>query len=247
MLNYQLTNMPEIYLVGGAVRDSLLGKKSKDLDYTYVADDLSSINAAYAEMKSYMLSKGFTIFLETPDCYTIRAKFPDSKETGDFVLARKELNYPDDSRKPILLPGSLQDDLTRRDFTINAIAQDSEGNLIDLFNGQNDLEDRLIKTPIDPIKTLLDDSLRVLRALRFSVTLNFTIDKELMNCIWEHREYIACKTYKTVSSDRIRQELSKAFKADTYKTLETLRLFPDCVLIEWFGDNNLWLKPTFEK
>ena len=243
--------MPEIYLVGGAVRDSLLGKQSKDLDYTYVADDLTSVDAAYTEMKEYMLSEDFSIFLETPDCYTIRAKFPKSSVNanlvGDFVLARKEISYTNDSRKPILLPGTLQDDLTRRDFTINAMAEDSKGNLIDLFNGQNDLKDKLIKTPIDPIKTLLDDSLRVLRALRFSVTLNFTIDKKLMDCIWDNRDYIACKTYKTVSSDRIRQELSKAFKADTYKTLETLKLFPDQLLIEWFGDSNLWLKPTFEK
>ena len=70
--------MPEIYLVGGAVRDSLLGLQSKDLDYTYVADNTKSIEAAYSEMKEYMLSEGFNIFLETPDCLTIRAKFPDS-------------------------------------------------------------------------------------------------------------------------------------------------------------------------
>jgi tRNA nucleotidyltransferase/poly(A) polymerase len=217
--------MPEIYLVGGTVRDSLLGLQSKDLDYTYVADNTKSIDSAYSEMKEYMLSEGFNIFLETPDCLTIRAKFPDHSEhkglVGDFVLARKELGYSADSRKPIVVSGTLENDLSRRDFTINAIAQCTKtGELIDLFNGQQHLKDKVLVTPLDPMVTLLEDSLRVIRALRFSVTLGFKLDSQLDRAIWCHSHKLAERTKETVSSERIREELSKAFKANSYLTFQ---------------------------
>lgn len=244
--------MSKIYLVGGAVRDSLMGLKSKDLDYTYVADSINSVEEAYAEMKDYMLSQGFKIFLETPDCLTIRAKFPDSSPhkglCGDFVLARKEIGYYPFSRKPIVVPGTLKDDLTRRDFTINAMAKCIEtGELIDLFEGQKHLKHGLLITPFDPMITLLDDNLRVLRALRFSVTLNCKLSISLTEAIGKNAKTLAINTITTVSSDRIRDELHKAFKYNSFKTFKNLQNFPEELVKVWLTVGNIWLMPTFKE
>jgi tRNA nucleotidyltransferase/poly(A) polymerase len=244
--------MPEIYLVGGAVRDSLLGLQSKDLDYTYVADNTKSIEAAYSEMKEYMLSEGFNIFLETPDCLTIRAKFPDSSRhkglVGDFVLARKESgNYYSGTRKPIVIPGTLEDDLSRRDFTINAIAQCTKtGELIDLFNGKEHIKVKWLTTPLPVMETFLDDSLRVIRLLRFSIQLRFTINPYILDVIHEEVDLLVDKTKETVSADRIRQELGKAFKVDSYATFNKLQLFPSKLVKCWFPEG-MWLQPTFKQ
>lgn len=243
--------MPEIYLVGGAVRDSLLGLQSKDLDYTYIADNKESIEAAYSEMKEYMLSMGFKIFLETPDCVTIRAKFPDSSEhkgrVGDFVLARKELSYPTDSRKPIVVPGTLEDDLARRDFTINAMAQCTKtGELIDLFKGQQHLKHRFLCTPLDPIVTFTDDALRVLRGIRFEVKLGFDLGLKEHRTILDYQKELAERTKLTVSADRIREELSKAFKVNSYDTFRRLYRLPNVLVESWFPEG-MWLMPTFKE
>lgn len=243
--------MPEIYLVGGAVRDSLLGIQSKDLDYTYVADSSESIEAAYSEMKAYMLSTGFNIFLETPDCLTIRAKFSDSSEhkglVGDFVLARKELSYITDSRKPLVVPGTLENDLSRRDFTINAMAQcTTTGKLIDLFDGQQHLRQQVLLTPTDPMVTLMEDSLRVLRALRFSIKLGFKIHWKVKDAINANAGLLAERTKETVSAERIREELAKAFKVDSYRTLKMLQEFPVDLVKAWFPEG-MWLQPTFKQ
>jgi tRNA nucleotidyltransferase/poly(A) polymerase len=242
--------MPEIYLVGGAVRDSLLGLQSKDLDYTYVADNTESIKSAYSEMKEYMLSEGFNIFLETPDCLTIRAKFPDHSDhrglTGDFVLARKELFDSTHLSYPIVVPGTLEDDLSRRDFTINAIAQCTKsGKLIDLFNGQQHLKDKVLITPLEPINTYMDDPLRILRTLRFSITLGFKVHSNLRNTIRFSCDKLVKRTKQTVSADRIRTELSKAFKANSYLTISKLFDYPIPLVQAWFPEG-LWLQPTFK-
>lgn len=244
--------MPEIYLVGGAVRDFLLSLQSKDLDYTYVADNTESIEAAYSEMKKYMLSEGFNIFLETPDCLTIRAKFPDSSEykglVGDFVLARKESgNYYPGTRKPIVIPGTLKDDLSRRDFTVNALAQCTKtGELIDLFNGKEHIKAKWLTTPLPAMETFLDDSLRVIRLLRFSIQLGFTINPYILDVIHEEVDLLVDKTKETVSADRIRQELGKAFKVDSYATFNKLQLFPSKLVETWFPEG-MWLQPTFKQ
>jgi tRNA nucleotidyltransferase/poly(A) polymerase len=185
--------------------------------------------------------------------FTIRAKFPkgDPNEglVADFVLARKEVGYKEGTRQPILELGTLEDDLVRRDFTLNALAIAQDGTLIDLFGGQEDLRKGLLRTPLDAHITMMDDPLRILRALRFSITKGFTIDDSIWVAIHRKRNpQILEKLEKVVSAERIREEVFKMMKADTVKTLELFREVEDILpgftaLV--FG-RGLWLKPTFE-
>lgn len=227
-----------------------MGLDSKDIDFVFVISDLSSVKGVeggFKMMESYMIENGYTIFLSTPDCYTIRAKFPsDHKYSGmvaDFVLARKEVGYYPGTRKPILELGTLYDDLIRRDFTLNAMAEDEDGVIIDLFGGKKDLEDKILKTPLNCFTTFNDDPLRILRAIRFSITKGFQLSSEIHFAI---HQYDYEDKMSVVSGERIREELLKCFKSDTYKTLELLNKYfrlRDYI----FTKTELWLKPTFEQ
>ena len=240
--------MSQIYKVGGCVRDKLLGLDSKDIDFTFVLDDLNqSVQEGFDIMTEYLKSEGYEIFLSTPDMFTIRAKFPVNHKfkgmVADFVMARKEVGYTEGTRRPILELGSLEDDLIRRDFTLNAMAEDINGNLIDLFDGQWALENRLLITPLDTKVTFDDDPLRILRAIRFSIVKGFEIPDDMWHEIY-HYDYES--KMGVVSAERIREELLKCFKHDTLETLEKLRQFTH--LKDYiFKKTNLWLKPTFEK
>ena len=245
--------MPKIFKVGGCVRDAILGIDSKDIDFTFVLDNTDrTVEEGFQIMTDFMVHKGFTIFLSTPEMFTIRAKFPqgDPNEglVADFVLARKETGYIPGTRQPILELGTIEDDLIRRDFTLNALAEDEQGNLIDLFNGIADLKIGLLKTPLDPKITMMDDPLRILRALRFSITKGFTIALEIFDAMSQPE--ILEKLEKTVSAERIREEVFKMMKHDTPKTLRLLHDV-DAHHIPGFIDlvfgRGLWLKPTFEK
>lgn len=242
-----------ILLVGGAVRDKLLGLKPKDLDYVFVLDKLDvSVEEGFSIMEKYLIDEGFTIWLSTPDMYTIRAKFPPNHKfsgDADFVLARREVGYEYNSRKPKLVIGTLWDDLVRRDFTINAMAEDEDGSIYDPFGGKKDLERRILRTPVDANITLLDDPLRLLRAIRFKITKNLIISSELSDAMKNPK--VMEKMIKVVSKERIREELYKMFKYDTISTLETLQIvehkFCGGLLDLCFGKDGMWLKPTFEK
>jgi len=244
-----------MYEVGGKVRDEILGLKSKDVDYVAVPNEelLSTIKKAsdmFKVLNDYLITEKFDIFLVTEDCYTIRAKFPkDHKYEGvaDFVLSRKEVGYIPGTRTPIVEPGTLYDDLSRRDATLNALAKDDDGTIIDLFNGIEDLRKGVLRTPLDPIKTFDDDCLRIIRFLRFSITKGFKIET---NCIEVMKNYDYDSKMFVISGERIREELYKCFKFDTLKTILILNEFPtlrDYVFKRVFADKNpLWLKPTFE-
>ncbi len=243
----------KIYLVGGAVRDRLLGIKSKDLDYVMVLDDTNiSVEEGFKIMEKYMIDEGYTIFVSHPDMFTIRAKFPkghkNEKQDADFVLARKEVGYVSGTRKPILELGSLYDDLARRDFTVNAMAEDEDGNLIDLFEGRSDLDARILRTPLDPNVTLLDDPLRVLRAFRFAVTKKFIISNLIKFAMLNPE--IMKKLVEVVSQDRVRDELHKMFKADTIASINLLKFaeetFCPGIMTVCFG-GEMWLEPTNKK
>jgi tRNA nucleotidyltransferase/poly(A) polymerase len=240
----------KFYEVGGCVRDELLGLKSKDIDYVAVPDDgllevITYVDTMFSILETYLRNEGFEIFLITPDCFTIRAKFPkDHKYQGiaDFVMARKEVGYIPNTRQPMIVPGTLRDDLIRRDFTLNALAKDEDGNIIDMFDGMWALENKILMTPQDAIKTFDDDALRIIRGVRFSITKGFSMHSDIINAI-EHYDYES--KMKVVSTERIREELLKCFKFDTLKTLSELNHFPklrDYV----FRNNLLWLKPTTE-
>ena len=239
--------MPKIFKVGGCVRDGLLGVKTKDIDFTFVLDDLNkTVEQGFQEMEQWMTDQGFTIFLSVPEMFTIRAKFPAdhkfAKLDADFVMARKEIGYVEGTRRPILELGTLEDDLLRRDFTVNAMAEDEDGNIIDLFDGKLDLERMVLITPKAPQITFDEDPLRIIRAIRFSITKGFSLkylDYYISNYNYEDKMGV-------VSIERIREELLKCFKHDTLRTLEMLDYFP--VLKQYvFKNNVLWLKPTFEQ
>jgi tRNA nucleotidyltransferase/poly(A) polymerase len=243
--------MPQIFKVGGCVRDGILGIDSKDIDFTFVLDNIDkTVEEGFALMTQWLEHKEFTIFLSTPEMFTIRAKFPkgDPNEglVADFVLARKEVGYKEGTRQPILELGTLEDDLVRRDFTLNALAISQDGNLIDLFGGQEDLRMGLLRTPLDAHITMMDDPLRFLRALRFSITKGFTIHSDIIAAMTQPE--ILEKLEKVVSAERIREEAFKMMKADTVKTLELFRTVEDTLpgFTKLVFSRGLWLKPTFE-
>lgn len=242
----------KFYEVGGKIRDELLGLKSKDVDYVAVPTEELFKHGYTAEqmfgvMLDYLHSQKFEVFLVTEDCYTIRAKFPEGyryQGIADFVMARKEVGYMPGARTPKVKPGNLYDDLSRRDFTVNAMAKDPDtGEIIDYFNGKKDLENKVLRTPLNPEITLNDDPLRVLRGLRFCVTKGFSLTREL-SCLIESYDYEG-KMF-VVSDERIREELSKMFKCSVPMTLDYLQIYwrlTDYI----FTHTNLWLKPTNEK
>lgn len=250
--NYLKMEMFKFYEVGGKVRDELLGLTNKDVDYVAVpCEEALKENLTTCDMFQllweHLIAEKFEIFLVTPDCYTIRAKFPEGYKyqgVADFVMARKEVGYIPNTRTPIVEPGNLYDDLSRRDFTVNALAKDPDtGEIIDYFGGKNDLKDKLLRTPLDPIVTFDDDPLRILRAIRFSITKGLSIEGHTWEAI-AHYNYNA--KMPVVSEERIREELVKCLKYDTVGTLEYLYELPE--LSDYiFTKTNLWLKPTSEK
>lgn len=244
-----------LYEVGGKVRDEILGLQSKDVDYVAVPNEkllLTHYSAPdmFSVLEGYLKEEGFEIFLVTTDCFTIRAKFPkDHKYQGvaDFVMARKEVGYFKDTRQPIVLPGTLHDDLQRRDFTLNALAKDEDGNIIDLFDGLWALENKLLLTPLNAKDTMLDDPLRLLRAFRFSITKGFSISPQIMEtCLMDS---VVDKLALVVSQERIREEVLKMLKHDTLKTLELFERIRTINprILEIMFSNGMWLKPTMEQ
>ena len=242
--------MFNFYEVGGKVRDEILGLESKDVDYVAVPNEvlLSQYTEApqmFKVLSDYLIAEKFEIFLETANCYTIRAKFPSGhkyKGVADFVMARKEIGYVEGTRTPIVVPGTLYDDLERRDFTLNALARDLDGTIIDYFDGLVDLKRGYLRTPLPCTVTFNDDPLRILRAIRFCVTKGFWIGPAMDGII---QDYDYENKMGVVSFERIREELYKCFKHDTLKTLKILHDYPS-LRNYIFKDNKLWLKPTFE-
>ena len=243
--------MPKLFKVGGCVRDGFLGIDSKDIDFTFVLDNLEqTVEQGFLDMEKWMTDRGFQIFLSTPDMFTIRGKFPkgDVNEglVADFVMARKEIGYIEGTRRPKLALGTLEDDLIRRDFTLNAMAIAEDGTLIDLFDGLTDLRRGVLTTPLPAKITMMDDPLRILRALRFSITKGFTIGHEIWAAMAQKE--VLEKLEQTVSGERIREEVFKMMKHDTVKTLELFRLVEDSIpgFTQLVFGKGLWLKPTFE-
>ena len=242
--------MFKFYEVGGKVRDEILEIESKDVDYVAVPgeDLLKDVNSAHSMfniLEGYLKEEGFEIFLVTSDCFTIRAKFPQGHKysgVADFVMARKEIGYIPGTRTPLVVPGTLYDDLERRDFTLNALAKDDDGNIIDYFGGLEHLRKGYLKTPIDCKITFDDDPLRILRAIRFCITKGFFISP-YMDGVMQDYDYET--KMPVVSVERIREELYKCFKHDTINTLKTLHEFP-ALRNYIFKENILWLKPTLE-
>lgn len=193
----------EAYVIGGYVRDLLLGRASKDIDIVAVGRGIDLARAVAARLgRDSQLS--------------VYARFGTALvKRGDleveFVGARRE-SYSPDSRKPMVEDGTLEEDQRRRDFTINALAlclnKARFGELLDPFDGVWDLEDLLIRTPLDPEVTFSDDPLRMLRAVRFASQLGFTIEEETFDGIAKMAERI-----KIVSQERVADELNKVMRS----------------------------------
>jgi putative nucleotidyltransferase with HDIG domain len=188
----------EAYVIGGYVRDLVLNRNSKDIDVVVVGDALP-LAKAFANMhqqSDFAVFKNFgTAMVKTADWEV------------EFVGSRKE-SYRTDSRKPTVSPGTLADDQNRRDFTINALAisinKSTFGEFVDPFCGLQDIDNQLIKTPLEPDITFSDDPLRMLRAIRFASQLGFTILPETFEAIQRNAERI-----KIISYERISEELNK--------------------------------------
>lgn len=232
------------YEIGGSVRDELLGLKSKDKDFVVVSDE-SDVENAWNDMITCLKLEGFELFLLTKDCYTIRAKFPKTHPNAglvaDFVLARKELGYEPNTRKPFVVPGSILDDVYRRDFTINTLYKTFSGEIMDLTGrGIEDIRFRLIDTPTDPLITFRDDPLRVFRAIRFAITKQMILADRVVEAIEQVN-----MNFSVVSIERVRDELEKCFKFNVINTLKYLERFPK--LKEYaFENGKLWLLPTLK-
>ncbi len=194
-------NVPA-YVVGGYVRDRLLGRPSKDMDIVCVGDGIRLAEQVagklYPRPKIVVYRRFGTAMIRHEDLEI------------EFVGARKE-SYSPDSRKPDVEEGSLEDDQNRRDFTINALAvslnERDFGSILDSFGGLAHLEQKLIKTPLDPGQTFSDDPLRMMRAIRFANQLGFEIDKNTFKGIQQHKNRIFI-----VSKERITTELEKILK-----------------------------------
>lgn len=187
------------YVVGGYVRDRLLARPSKDIDIVCVGNGIRLAEHVAAKMRPIPRIVVYKRF------GTAMLKHKDIEI--EFVGARKE-SYRHDSRKPSVEEGTLEDDQNRRDFTINALAvslnADDFGAIVDPFDGLFHLEEKIIKTPLEPDKTFSDDPLRMLRAVRFANQLNFTIEEETIHSISKNRNRI-----HIVSKERIMTELNK--------------------------------------
>jgi putative nucleotidyltransferase with HDIG domain len=189
----------DAYVIGGFVRDIYLNRLSKDIDVVTIGKGIELAELVHEKLGEHAHLSVFKNF------GTAQVKLEDLEI--EFVGARKE-SYDRNSRKPIVEDGSLVDDQNRRDFTINALAiglsKSNYGKLLDSFNGVNDIEQKIIRTPLEPDVTYSDDPLRMMRAIRFASQLNFTIEQESLLAITRNKERIAI-----VSKERITDELNK--------------------------------------
>ena len=223
----------ESYVIGGFVRDILLERNhKKDIDIVAVG---SGIELAL-KVSELLPNKPKVQVFKNYGTAMLRYKEMDI----EFVGARKE-SYTHDSRNPLVEDGTLKDDQERRDFTINAMAfslnSENFGDLVDPFNGVSDLENKILKTPLNPDITYSDDPLRMMRAIRFATQLNFEIERESLASITKNKDRIAI-----ISGERIVDELNKILSAEK-PSIGFLHLFKtgllDIILPELTALNNV--------
>lgn len=195
----------ETYVVGGFVRDKLLGRECKDIDIVCLG---SGIGLAEEVAKRFNLSEQSVSIFKNFGTAMLNVDDWDL----EFVGARKE-SYQRDSRKPLVLEGSLEDDQNRRDFTINALAvsinKKTWGTLLDPFGGIEDLQAKIIRTPLEPGITFSDDPLRMMRAVRFATQLGFDIFPETFEALSTEKDRLSI-----ISMERISEELNKIILSD---------------------------------
>lgn len=250
----------DVFLVGGFVRDTILGRETKDIDMSVVLHDVpldTDALVAFNMMLQMIIDAGLEVFVVTPDKFTVRAAVPKGhplqrlgSRTADFVLARKDGPYSDGRRPDWVAMGTRDDDLQRRDFTVNAMAQeigyfDERGGLminmddivnlpiIDLFNGLTHLRRMQLVFVGDPVTRIREDALRIMRAFRFCVTKGFHMAEDTKEaiCTPEAAELLA-----NISEDRRKDELVPMFRQDTLGSLRLINEFPYMLQEAMFAD-----------
>jgi len=188
----------KVYLVGGFVRDKILKRDKNEIDFLITGSGIDFVN----EFAKRLGIEKVTVFKNFGTAHFYHSGF-----NLEFVSARKE-SYRKNSRNPIITLGSFEDDIKRRDFTINTLAvslnEEDFGEIIDTFNGLDDIKKKIIRTPLDPLETFNDDPLRILRAYRFASQLNFNVDETINEAAYKLRERL-----KIISQERISDEFLK--------------------------------------
>ncbi len=226
----------QVFVIGGYVRDLIMKRPSKDIDFVVVGNGIELAKKVTSKLKGKPKVSVFKRF------GTAMFKYNDFEY--EFVGARKE-SYTPDSRKPAVEEGTIKDDQNRRDLTINALAislhPNNFGELIDPFNGLQDIENKLIRTPLEPNITFSDDPLRMMRAIRFACQLNFEIYPSTLQAIKENRERI-----NIISKERITDELNKIILSEKpskgFKLLDKVGLleiiFPEFIALKGVETRN---------
>lgn len=230
----------KLYQVGGSVRDKLIDSKARPKDIDYAVEV-----ASFDEMERILLERGYEIFLKKPEFLIVRAKCPDDGQVYDFSMCREDGVYSNARHPDTVKPCDIFTDLSRRDFTVNAIAIDEDGKVIDPHGGVNDIETRTLRCVGTAKDRLREDSLRILRAFRFSITKNFCMDDELKEALRDESLY---DLLSSVSKERKMEELIKMMHTSetTIQTLKLLAEFPVALTEAIFRDG-LWLRATYEK
>lgn len=243
---------PRVYLVGGSVRNHLMGKPISDVDFAVEAE-------SYGHMREYLMGVGVRYWQERPEFVTARGMMPPwtfgqfggaLKTEGargnmscDFTLCRAESMYHDHRHPSTVTPASLWVDLDRRDFTINAIALNGDGICFDPHNGRKDIKDRILRTVGNAEQRFDEDPLRIFRGIRFAVLYGLTIDPEVQRAF--HNPTIM-RQLKTVKIERVREELNKALKDDWYYTMQLLTSDFPLIGSHLSSLPDLWFKATQE-
>lgn len=241
-----MTDEPILLEVGGCVRDELMGVPTNDVDFMAVFK-----NPSFEGLVDWLEDNGFTPFVLSPENLTVRAGVPKNTplynitKVADFVLPRKDGPSSDGRRPDFVVPGTIGEDLARRDFTVNAMARRPDGTIIDPFNGQKDLENNVLRFVGDPFERIAEDGLRVLRAFRFMVTKGFHLDLATTEALFS---LDACEALGApgISIERIGMELAKMFSHDTLRTLDVLATLPRDTQSAIFRDG-MRLQPTLRQ
>ena len=235
-----------LFEVGGSIRDELMGIDNPP-DRDFCAESPDGWEALLAWCNDTMER----VFVVTPQFFTIRGRL-STGDTIDVVMCRKDGSSSDGRHPDHVEPGTLLDDLARRDFTVNAMAREVDpktlepiGDIIDPFGGKEDLITGGLRTVGNTKDRFTEDGLRVLRAVRFSITKDLELLPEIAAEIEDRQWWNFIK--ETVSAERIREELTKMFK---HSTIRTIRFFANRLPIEallMLEQSGIWLKPTMEK
>ena len=235
-----------LFEVGGSIRDELMGIDNPP-DRDFCAESPDGWKALLAWCDANMER----VFLVTPEFFTVRGRMPNG-DSIDVVMCRKDGPSSDGRHPDHVEPGTLLDDLARRDFTVNAMAREVDpktlkpiGDIIDPFDGLFDLEHRAILCVGNTKERFREDGLRILRAARFIITKGLSPNADLAAEL-EDRDWWNF-IEETVSTERIREELTKMFK---HSTIKTIRFFANSLPIEaliMLENSGIWLKPTMEK